>query len=134
AHLYRSLEAAFPDPIRITSRTADGRTALVHTWSDRNPGDYYLFDNEAKRASLLLSTRAWFDPERMAERRPFSLQARDGLALHGFMTLPNGVDPSRLPMVVMPHGGLYGIQDTWGFDDTAQMLAEAGYAVLQVNF
>lgn len=37
-------------------------------------------------------------------------------------------------MVVMPHGGPYGIFDRWAFDDDAQMLAEAGYAVLQVNF
>ena len=134
ARLYRSLEAAFAGPVRITSRTTDGGVALVHTWSDRNPGDYYLFDNRTKQASLLLSTRAWFDPQRMAERRPFSMQARDGLALHGYVTLPNGVEPTGLPMVVMPHGGPYGVRDTWGFDDSAQMLAEAGYAVLQVNF
>lgn len=134
ARLYRSLEAAFPDPVRITSRTTDGRTALVYTWSDRNPGDYYLFDDQTKQASLLLSTRAWFDPDRMAERQPFSMQARDGLALHGFLTLPSGLEPAGLPMVVMPHGGPYGVQDTWGFDDSAQMLADAGYAVLQVNF
>lgn len=134
ARLYRSLEAAFPDPVRITSQTADGSTALVHTWSDRNPGDFYLFDNDAKRAALLLSSREWFDPREMGERRPFSLQARDGLALHGFLTLPNGAEAANLPMVVMPHGGPFGIQDTWAFDGSAQMLAEAGYAVLQVNF
>lgn len=134
ARLYRSLEAAFPDPVRITSQTRDGGTALVHTWSDRNPGDFYLFDNEGKRASLLLSSREWFDPREMAERRPFRMQARDGTGLHGFLTVPNGSEAENLPMVVMPHGGPFGIQDTWRFDDTAQMLAEAGYLVLQVNF
>lgn len=135
AVLYRSLEAAFGgDPVRITSQTSDGRLALVETWSDRNPGDFYIFDTVAKKASLLLSRSEWFDPEKMATVQPFQLKARDGLSLHGYLTVPKGSDGKKLPMVVMPHGGPFGIQDVWTFDHDAQMLAEAGYAVLQVNF
>lgn len=135
AVLYRSLEAAFGgDPVWITSQTSDGRLALVQVWSDRNPGDFYVFDTVAKKANHLLSRAEWFDPEKMAEMRPIEVKARDGLVLHGYLTLPHGSSGRNLPMVVMPHGGPYGIQDTWGFDSDAQLLAEAGYAVLQVNF
>lgn len=135
AVLYRSLEAAFGGgPVRITSQTSDGRLALVETWSDRNPGDFYVFDTVAKKASLLLSRGEWFDPEKMAMMNPFQLKARDGLPLHGYMTIPKGSNGKNLPMVVMPHGGPFGIQDVWTFDHDAQMLAEAGYAVLQVNY
>ncbi len=135
ARLYRSLEAAFGgDALRITSQTADGKIALVKTWSDRSPGDYFLFNRETKKADHLLSQREWFDPREMAERRPIQLKARDGLALHGFLTLPKGKAEKKLPMVIHPHGGPFGIQDTWDFDTQSQMLAEAGYAVLQVNF
>jgi dipeptidyl aminopeptidase/acylaminoacyl peptidase len=35
---------------------------------------------------------------------------------------------------VLPHGGPHGIRDTWGFDEEAQLFANRGYAVLQVNF
>lgn len=34
----------------------------------------------------------------------------------------------------MPHGGPFEIFDSWQFDDDAQLLAQAGYAVLQINF
>lgn len=135
ARLYRSLEAALaPDPVVITSETSDGGIALVETKSDRNPGDFYLFDVQAKKMSHLFSRAEWFDPADMAERRPFSFPARDGLVLHGYLTVPAGRSDRGLPMVVMPHGGPYGVQDRWDFDGQAQMLAKAGYAVLQLNF
>src|SRR3546814_7510861 len=70
----------------------------------------------------------------MAERRPITLQARDGAVLRGFLTLPPGREPKHLPLVVMPQGGPFGSQDTWDWDADAQMLASRGYAVLQVNF
>ena len=135
ARLYRSLEAAFENQsVRITSQTADGRLALVQVSSDRNPGDFYIFDTVSKKADHLLSRRDWFEPETMAQAKPIKLTARDGLVLHGYVTLPHGSSGKHLPAVVMAHGGPYGIQDAWGFDDDAQLLADAGYAVLQVNF
>ena len=135
ARLYRSLEAAFADAsVLITSRTSDGRIALVQTWSDRSPGDFYLFDTVAKKADHLLSRRAWFDPAVMASKRPIRLAARDGTVLNGYLSIPHGSTGTGLPAVVMPHGGPFGIRDTWGFDGEVQMLAQAGYAVLQVNF
>lgn len=135
ARLYRSLEAAFEgDAVRVTSQTADGNVALVKTWSDRSPGDFFVFNRETKKADHLLSQREWFDPRETSERRPIHLKARDGLDLYGYLTLPKGKAETKLPMVVHPHGGPFGIQDTWGFDSSAQMLAEAGYAVLQLNF
>lgn len=135
ARLYRSLEAAFAGlaPF-ITSSTADGRITLVQVYSDRNPGDFYVFDTVAKKADYVISRRDWFDPDDMAEMRPISLTARDGLPLAGYLTLPKGSNGKNLPMVVMPHGGPFGIYDVWGFDGENQMLAAAGYAVLQVNF
>lgn len=135
ARLYRSLEGAFQgDAVRITSQTSDGRLALVQVWSDRSPGDFFLFDTVAKKAEHLLSRSGWIDPEKMASTRPVELKARDGLPLHGYLTVPNGSGGKNLPTVVLPHGGPFGIQDVWGFDDEAQMLAEAGYAVIKVNF
>lgn len=135
ARLYRSLEAAFPGEAPfITSTTADGRLTLVQTSSDRNPGDFYVFDTVAKKADYMISRREWFDPAKMAEVRPIALAARDGLPLKGYLTLPNGSAGKNLPMVVLPHGGPFGISEAWGFDEESQMLAEAGYAVLQLDF
>jgi len=135
ARLYRSLEAAFGgDAVRITSQTTDGRLVMVQVWSDRNPGDFYIYDTVAKKADHLISRRDWFVPEDMAEMRPVKIQARDEVMLHGLLTVPNGSNGKSLPMVLLPHGGPFGEQDVWGFDSQTQMLAKAGYAVLQVNF
>lgn len=135
ARLQRMLEQAFDgELVRITSRTADGRLALVLTSSDRNSGDFFQFDTSAKKADHLLSRRAWLDPLAMAETRPVLLRARDGLPLHGYLTLPRGAEGKGLPLVLLPHGGPYGIQDTWEFGEEQQLLAAAGYAVLQVNY
>ena len=134
ARLQKSLESAFAgSSVTVTSQTKDGRLALVRVSSDRNPGDYYLFDTVAKKADFLLANRDWLDPEALHPAQPVSFKARDGLPIHGYLTRPKGAS-GRLPLVVMPHGGPFGIRDYWRFDDDAQMLASAGYAVLQVNF
>ncbi len=135
ARLYRTLEKAFlGSAVMVTSTTQDGRYTVVETFTDDNPGDFYLFDRQEKRAEHILSRREWFDPEVMANVEPFALKARDGTPLQGYLTRPKSAAGGKLPMVVLPHGGPFGIFDTWGFDDQAQMLAQAGYAVLQVNF
>ena len=139
AKLYRKLERAFGgQPVAITSTTKDGGLALVHVHSDRNPGDYYLFNTRTNEADLLLSAGDWIDPRRLAPTTPVSFKARDGLPLHGLLTAPAGSEakdpPRNAPMVVLIHGGPFGVQDTWGYDEDVQLLAAHGYAVLQVNF
>lgn len=134
ARQYRSLEKAFPgQAVAVTSTTRDGRLAVLNIWSDRNNGDFYLFDTESKSADLLYSRREWFDPAKVPALRAIEVTARDGMKLHGYLTLPLGKE-KHLPLVVLPHGGPFGIHDAWKFDDDSQMLADAGYAVLQLNF
>lgn len=135
ARMYRSLEKAFPDnALAITSATSDGRLLLLSVWSDRNVGDFFLYDTVKKHADRVFSRREWFDPALMAPSRAVKLTARDGLALHGFLTVPPNAGAEPLPLVVMPHGGPFGIFDEWSFDIETQMLAQSGYAVLRVNF
>jgi dipeptidyl aminopeptidase/acylaminoacyl peptidase len=135
ARLQKSLEAAFAgNAVSITSQTSDGGIALVQVASAQNPGDFYLFDTKAKKAEHVLARRQWFDPEQQSPVQPVKFAARDGLALHGYLTVPKGSTGKNLPMVVMPHGGPFGVRDVWTFDEDVQLLADAGYAVLQVNY
>ncbi|MDT9581507.1 S9 family peptidase [Stenotrophomonas indicatrix] len=134
ARLYRSLETALGAPVYITSSTRDGSTVLVESWSGRNPGDFYLYDTLGKRARHLISRSDWIDPAQSADVRAITLQARDGRPLHGFLTVPPGGAMRALPMVVVPHGGPIGVLDDGTYSTETQMLAAAGYAVLQVNF
>ncbi len=135
ARLLKSLEKSFPGhSVNFTGFTKDGNLALVYAYSDRNPGDFYLFDRSKKEATHLASRREWVDPERMAAMRSVWIRARDGRMLHGYLTTPPGSDGKNLPLVINPHGGPFGPFDVWAFDTEPQLLASRGYAVLQVNF
>src|SRR5690606_13374218 len=105
-----------------------------HTYGDRDPGQYLLFDAGARTANGVFARLDWFAPGKMAGTRKIQLEARDGLALHGYLTRPQGAADGPLPMVVVPHGGPFGVFDTGDFDVETQLLAAAGYAVLRLNF
>src|SRR5690606_32685112 len=134
AKTYAGLINAFPDhALAFQGISRDGRLVLVRTFSDRDPGAYYLFDRTTARARFLLAAMEWIKPAQMAETRPFSFKARDGKVVHGYLTLPNDAE-GPLPMIMHPHGGPHGPRDFWGFNPEVQFLANRGYAVLQVNF
>ena len=69
----------------------------------------------------------------MAEMKPISFKARDGLEINGYLTLPKGKS-NDLPMVMLVHGGPHGVRDYWGYDSEVQLLANRGYAVMQLNY
>jgi len=135
ARLALATQKAFPDQVALFGTFAnDGKFGLVHVFSDRNPGDFYLFDTQKKNAEYVGSARKWIEPEQMARMQPIRFKARDGVELNGYLTLPRGSDGKNLPLVVNPHGGPHGVRDEWGFDPAVQLLASRGYAVLQLNY
>ncbi len=117
----------------VVSHSRDEKQYVVHSGSDRTLGEYYLLDAQARALSRLFEISPWLDEASMAETRPIRYVARDGLAIRGYLTLPPGRKPERLPLVVHPHGGPWA-RDRWGFDPELQFLASRGYAVLQMNF
>lgn len=135
AKLHKMIADALPGhDTRVTSATHDGSLQLILATSDTDPGSYYLLETASRAMSYLMARREKIDPDQMATRRSITLKARDDLPLHGYLTLPRGSDGKNLPMVLLPHGGPFGMYDLWTFDTDAQLLANAGYAVLQVNF
>ena len=136
AKLLAGLMQQFPgEDVRITSSTTDGSKVVFLVSSDRNPGEFYLFDSKAGKATFLFARMPWIKPDEMVAVEPVALKARDGLPLHGYLTRPAGKESAKqLPLVVFVHGGPYGVRDAWEFDPDVQLLANRGYAVLQVNF
>jgi dipeptidyl aminopeptidase/acylaminoacyl peptidase len=120
--------------ISFDSFSEDGKLLLFGVSSDRDPGSYYLFNRTTGKADLLFSAMEGIDPEQMAERRPVSFPTRDKHTMYGFLTVPAHPAGTRLPMVLLPHGGPHFVADDWFFNTDAQFLASRGYAVLQVNF
>jgi dipeptidyl aminopeptidase/acylaminoacyl peptidase len=132
---YAGLINAFPDhAVSFGGISRDGRLVLFRTFSDVDPGSYYLFNRETGRAQFLLSSREWIKPEQMSPMLPITVTARDGVKLHGYLTIPKNSDGKNLPMILHPHGGPHGPRDMWVFNPEVQFLANRGYAVLQINF
>ena len=126
----------FPgEQVSFTSGTTDGSLSVVLVQADSDPGAFYLFDPKTQKLTMLLPRMPWIDPSQMARKQPIKFAARDGLKLQGYVTFPPGEESAKnLPMVVVIHGGPYGIRDRWDYDSDVQALATRGYAVLQVNF
>lgn len=111
----------------------DDRKVLLHVSGDRNPGQYYLLDRTDNSLALVSESYEGLAAESLSPMRPVEFATPDGTILHGFLTTPVGAE-GPFPMVVLPHGGPFGVADVWGFDPYVQFLASRGYAVLQVNF
>lgn len=106
---------------------------IVSVSSDTVYGKYYYYDAEKDTMTLLAELSSWLDASKLAKMHSISYEARDGLIIHGYLTLPKNKIAKNLPLVVIPHGGPW-TRDMWGFNNEVQLLANQGYAVLQVNF
>lgn len=106
---------------------------IVSVSSDTVYGKYYYYDAETETMTLLAELGSWLDAGNLAEMHSISYEARDGLIIHGYLTLPKNKIAEDLPLVVIPHGGPWA-RDMWGFNNEVQLLANQGYAVLQANF
>lgn len=119
----------------IADFTDDESKYLLFVQSDKLYGAYYSYDVAKNEFKLLYNLMPQLKEEDMAEMRPISFKSRDGLTIHGYITLPKeAVNGQKVPLIVNPHGGPQGVRDTWGFNPEAQLFASRGYATLQVNF
>ena len=113
----------------------DENSFLVFVQSDKLYGDYYQYDAKTKKFSLLYNLMPQLKEEDMAEMRPITFKSRDGLTIHGYITLPKAaLQGNKVPLIVNPHGGPQDVRDSWGFNPESQLFASRGYATLQVNF
>lgn len=130
----RQLEQMFAgNYVHIHNWTEQGKRALISVSSDRAPQEFFLLDTEAPSLVFIAGSRPWIDPGLMSATRPISFEARDGIEIHGYITLPQ----ERLEnnkFLVWIHGGPHGVRDFWGFEPWVQMFASRGFGVLQINF
>lgn len=132
--LYNELDKLLPGTeSRIIDRDKAERTFIIRTFTDRNPGSYYIYF----AAKGLLKKLSDFNPSikesEMSSMKPITYTSRDGLAIHGYLTLPLNKSPENLPVIVLPHNGP-GSRNSWGYNAEVQFLANRGYAVFQMNY
>jgi pimeloyl-ACP methyl ester carboxylesterase len=119
------------DHARFVSASEDFRKIIVLVEGAKMGYQYQLVDLEAGRTASIGDVYEGI--ETALEVRPVVYPAADGLAIPGYLTLPPGREPVKLPLIVLPHGGP-ATMDTRDFDWWSQALADQGYAVLRPNY
>jgi dipeptidyl aminopeptidase/acylaminoacyl peptidase len=126
--------------VEVVSGTLDDRVWIVAFMVDDGPVPYYLWDREAKEARFLFTNRRDLEGLPLVRMEPLVLEARDGLPLVSYLSLPPGSDAdgdgrpeSPVPLVLYVHGGPWS-RESWGYSAMDQWLANRGYAMLSVNF
>ncbi len=131
------VQKTFPAKFDVSIISADRNENVftVAVGGDVNPGEYYLLDLRG-RAQFVQLGKLYprVSPDLLQPMKAIEFRARDGLLIHGFLTLPAGAKGKRVPLIIHPHGGPYGIRDYWGYNPEVQFLANRGYAVLQPNY
>ncbi|GAB3684053.1 S9 family peptidase [Saccharopolyspora tripterygii] len=133
ADVLAELEKLSDGDVGELSSDDSGQRWIVSFTHDRDPGATWFYDHATGERRLLFRPFPHLDPEALAPMTPVTITARDGLELPSYLTLPVGVEPSKLPLVLVVHGGPWA-RDAWGFNAAVQLLANRGFAVLQVNF
>jgi len=117
----------------IASSNKDENKFIIYSRSDLTLGSYYFLNTDTWKFHKLFDLSPWLQEKQMAEMKPISYTSRDGLTIHGYLTLPAGSSGKNLPLIVNPHGGPW-VRDNWSFNSEVQFLANRGYAILQINY
>ena len=132
--IFDGLQAQFPEyELWLNTWDDDMKTGIVGISSDRLPVKFYVYNFASKETKEISNPYPWITENDMAKMKPISYLTRDSLTIHGYLTLPKGIEAKNLPVIVNPHGGPWA-RDSWGFNPEIQFLANRGYAVLQMNF
>jgi dipeptidyl aminopeptidase/acylaminoacyl peptidase len=123
-----------PGDLDLINGSLDNRLMTVFYERDSESGEFALLDRQTREVRTLFRQRGALDHVGLRKMLPVTIPARDGLRLHGYLTMPAaGAGAGKLPMVLLIHGGPY-FRDQWGYSATHQWLANRGYAVLSVNY
>ncbi len=135
AFVQETIDKNFPDDVNQLIDWTDDATAVVFKrFSDKHPGQYYLFKPLESRLVLLHDSYPSIKDSELGTMKPVTYATRDGYDIRGYLTTPPGYNgQSRLPIVVMPHKDPW-VRDYWEFSAPVQYFATRGYAVLQPNY
>jgi dipeptidyl aminopeptidase/acylaminoacyl peptidase len=128
---YISREA--PGFIDLVSRDNADHVWIVASWRSDATATYYTFDRQTRKLIELFTENPALGRFKLAPKKPVIIKTRDGLEMVSYLTTPSGIEPRKLPLVLLIHGGPWD-RDSDNYDLEVQFLANRGYAVLQANY
>jgi dipeptidyl aminopeptidase/acylaminoacyl peptidase len=130
----RKVSGAFKGKrVWVYGRSEDAKRVLAVVEGPSSPPIYYFVDYTAGTADIVGEAYPKLIDAKLGEVRAIHYAARDGEKVPAYLTLPPGSEASKLPLILLPHGGPEA-RDENSFDWWAQFLAARGYAVLQPQF
>lgn len=132
--IYSKIKERLPrENVLFRDMSSEENKLIILANSDKNPGSIYLYNTIDGSLEMLAKVKPWINEEEMSEVKPIKYTSRDGLTIHGYLTIPRGSEPKNLPIVVVPHGGPWA-RNMWNFRNDGQFLANRGYGILEMNF
>src|SRR5207253_1997544 len=104
AAAFGELEDADAGEISILGGDLEFKTWVVSYSADVKPAHFFLYER-GKKLTPLFAAQPELEKYKLAAMKPVTIKSRDGLDLVSYLTLPVGVAPQKLPLVLMVHGG-----------------------------
>ena len=130
---FENINREAPGFFDLVSRDNADRVWIVASRRSDAPVTYYKFDRGTKKLSRLFTENPALAKFAVAAKKPGIIKTRDGLEIVSYLTIAPGVDPRKVPLVLLIHGGPWD-RDSDVYDPEVQFLANRGYAVLQANY
>jgi dipeptidyl aminopeptidase/acylaminoacyl peptidase len=116
-------------------RCETSRFIVIESSSDRQPGEYFLYDREKLSLARIGASRSWINEAEQGSRTYHRVTTRDGLQMPVYVTHPAGSNlTTPLPSIVLVHGGPWARGASLRWDAEAQFFASRGYRVLEPEF
>ena len=117
----------------IDSKNNNQDQWIILFYQDAGPTVWYLYDRKTKTGTELFYSRPELLKYKLQPMHSITFTARDGLEIHGYITYPEDYQTKKCPLVLNVHGGPWA-RDRWGYNGLVQLLANRGYACLQINY
>lgn len=119
------------DGIYAIDMDTSGDNILFVADDSANPEQIFHYNRQSDTFTHLVDLYPWLSNKKLSKTALLKLQSEDGVGLEAFLTLPEVQNP---PLVVIPHGGPIGVNDSRHYSGSIQVLVDAGFATLQVNY
>ena len=130
------VDSALPQTVNLISMARDAAAPylVVTSYADVQPTSYSILNRATGQLTPIGATLPRIKAEQMSKQQLVHYQARDGLRIPAWLTVPQHGSGKQLPLVVLVHGGPYLRGSSWQWDGEVQFLASRGYAVLEPEF
>lgn len=121
--------------VTIASISQDKQKVIAIVEDDSSSPTYWFLDRTTNRLINFLTVWPEISEKGLSPTKTFSFVNSDGITLYGYFTDARSTElKNKQPLIVLPHGGPIGPRDSWSFDPDVQILSNAGYAVMKVNY